>query len=119
MAGKLNFKINQGETFKYTLKWLDANEFPVDMTGYNARMQVRSDIDATDVLLYLSSVDETRDGTITLNTETGEITLWIGATVTSAVTWESGVYDLEMWLNADEVTRLIEGRISVSKEVTR
>ena len=31
MAGKVNLKINQGETFKHTFTWLDANGVVVDV----------------------------------------------------------------------------------------
>ena len=120
MAGKLNLKINKGETFRYTLKWLDATETPVDLTSYEARMQVRPDIDSDQILLTFASDPLLNpDGTITLNPTTGEIVLWLGATTTAALTWTAGVYDLEMYQSADEVTRLVEGKISVTKEVTR
>lgn len=120
MAGKLNLKINKGETFRYTLRWLDAAEAPVSLTGYNARMQVRPDIDSDKVLLVFASDPLLNpDGTITLNNTTGEIVLYLGATDTAAITWSAGVYDLEMYQNADEVTRLVEGKVSVTKEVTR
>lgn len=120
MAGKLNLKINKGETFRYTLTWLNSSEQPINLTGYHARMQVRPDIDSSEILLtFASDPTLSPDGTITLTAGTGVIELWLGATATAAITWSGGVYDLEMYQSADEVTRLVEGKISVSKEVTR
>lgn len=120
MAGKLNLKINKGETFRHTLTWLDATEAPVNLTGYKARMQIRPDIDSDQVLLFFASDPLLNpDGTITLTNATGEIELYLSAVDTAAITWSAGVYDLEMYQSSDEVTRLVEGKISVSKEVTR
>ena len=119
MAGKVNFKINQGETFKHTLRWLDSAETAIDLTGYKARMHVRARVDSVDVLLFLSSDPlDLPDGTITF-IGNGTISLKITDEVTSAITWNAGVYDLEMEDSLGDVTRLIEGKVTVTKEVTR
>jgi hypothetical protein len=119
MPGKLNLKINKGETFRHLLKWQDANETPVDLTGYSARMHIRSDIDATSTLIELTTVNQK----ITFpNEEDGEILIKLTAAETAAITWDSAVYDLEL-VSMDGleevVTRLVEGKVSVTKEVTR
>lgn len=120
MAGKLNLKINKGETFRYTLKWLDENEVPIDITGYDARMHIRPEIDSDTILLKFASDPLLNpDGEITITPVTGEIVLYLGATQTADIDWESGVYDLEMYVSPDEVIRLIEGKVVVTKEVTR
>lgn len=47
--------------------------------------------------------------------------LYISATDTALIAWESGVFDLEIQYAAgpDEVDRLIYGSVVVSREVTR
>jgi hypothetical protein len=120
MAGKVNFKINQGETFKHTLTWKDSSEVPIDVTGFSARMQVRLKIDATDVLILFSSEPtDNPDGTITLGGVDGTFSLYLSADFTETITWLAAVYDLEVVDTLGDVTRLIEGKITVSKEVTR
>jgi hypothetical protein len=116
MAGKLNLKINQGETFRHTLLWKDSNEVAIDLTGYTARMHVRAKIEDTSTLIVLT----TENGRIVIsNPAQGEIKLYISATDTTTMTWTSGVYDLEMVNAGGDVIRLIEGKVSVTKEVTR
>ncbi len=114
-AGKLNFIIEQGTTFSHSLTWLDESESAVNLTGFTARMQVRPNITEETVLLELT----TENGRIVItNPLTGTIELLVTAADTAAITWSSGVYDLEM-VSGSVVTRLVEGKIKVSKEVTR
>lgn len=119
MPGKLNLKINRGETFRHLLKWQDANEAPIDLTGYSARMHVRSSVDAPTTLLELT----TANNKISFpNADQGEILLHLTAAETAALTWDTGVYDLELVIVialVEEVTRLVEGKVTVTKEVTR
>jgi hypothetical protein len=88
---------------------------PVDLTGYTARMQVRASAAATAVLLDLT----TENGGITLGGTDGTITCTSSATQTAALTFGTGVYDLELVDGSGVVTRLAEGSVCVSREVTR
>jgi nicotinate-nucleotide pyrophosphorylase len=65
------------------------------------------------VLLTLT----TENGGITLDNVAKTITLFIDAATTAALTWKTGVYDLEMVSGAD-VTELYSGKITVTFEVT-
>jgi hypothetical protein len=88
---------------------------PVDLTGYTARMQIRASVGAQTVLLELT----TENGGITLGGAAGMVTRTITEAQAAAVGFTSGVYDLEL-VDADgAVTRLAEGLVSVSPEVTR
>jgi hypothetical protein len=120
MPGKLNLKINQGETFKHTLKWLDANEQPINNTGYSGKMHIRAKVDtATTLLTFSSNPADTPNGTITFGGADGSIVLYLSAAATSAIDWLSGVYDLEITDSLGDITRLVEGKVTVTKEVTR
>lgn len=118
MPGKLNFKINRGETFHHSLKWKTENDEFVNLTGYRARMHIRKTIDSEEILLTLT----TENNRIVLDVQGGFI-LHISADDTTAITWNDGVYDLEMFVEDGNgeiiVKRLIEGKITVTKEVTR
>lgn len=92
-----------------------AYRLPIDLTDYTARMQIRADIDSTAALLSLT----TENGGITLGDEDGTITLYIAADVTEEIDWDCAVYDLELVTDDDIVTRLLQGRITISKETTR
>lgn len=116
MTTKVNLKMNQGETYRHTLYWKDENDQPIDITGFTARMQVRAKTNSPEVLLELTTAN---GGVILSNPVAGELKLYVSATVTEAFSWIAGVYDLELIAPNDDVTRLIEGKITIIKEVTR
>ena len=111
-AAKLNLTIEQGTTFTKRLTWRDKNKRPVSLTGYTSRMQVRPTVTSAEVILELS----TANNRITLATG-GIIQIQLTPEETSAM--KAGVYDLELTDTSGRVTRLIEGKVSVSPEVTR
>lgn len=112
---KLKLQIYQGATFRHRLRWRTSGGTPIDLTGCTARMQVRSEVESADVLLELT----TENGGITLGGTAGTIDLLVTDEDTTAITWEGGVWDLEIVHPDGTVTRLAEGSISVSPEVTR
>lgn len=108
-----DFTIYQGATFSEVLTWRDSSEELVNLTGYTARMQVRNRIDG-DTVVSLT----TENSRIELGGSAGTITLTISATDTAALS-EGGVYDLELISAGGIVTRLLEGAVAFSKEVTK
>ncbi len=93
---------------------IEYNE-PVDLTGFTARMQVRATIDSEAVLLELT----TGNGGIVLDTVNSTVSLLVSASVTELITWDSGVYSLELVSGTGVVTTFLEGAITTIKEVTR
>lgn len=92
----------------------------VDLTGYTARMHIRRSVSAADTLLELSSAAPTAGGsTITLGGALGTVEVKISAEDTAAITWTSAVYDIELEAASGEVTRVLSGKLVVSREVTR
>lgn len=61
---------------------------------------------------------DTVNARITIDTVNYTITLTINATDTAAITWQQGVYDLEMVSAGGVVTALLSGNILISQEVT-
>lgn len=86
---------------------------PVDMTAMTARMSIKDKVGGTE-LLRLSTLD----GTIVLDEATCTIALTLPATVTAALTWKGGVYDLELEAIDGTVTCLLAGKVKVTDEVT-
>lgn len=112
-AAVYTFAIEQGTDYDKTLIWRDNTGNPVNLTGYTARMQLRPSVSSETVLLDLT----TENGGITLGGATGEITLHFTESNTSPVV-KGGVFDLEMIIGG-KVKRLVQGSITVSREVTR
>jgi hypothetical protein len=114
-AAQYDFAIEQGATTIRSFVWKSSDGTPVDLTGYAARMQVRRSFSATDVLLEAS----TDNGRIQIDPEAGKFTLVLSASVTAAIDWSRGRYDIELESPDGDVTRLIYGEITISKEITR
>jgi hypothetical protein len=114
-AGNYDLVIEQGATFYQEIIWKDSSETPIDLTGYTARMQVRKTVKSSDTILSLT----TENGRITLGDDAGTITLEVDAEDTADLTEFCGVYDLELEAGDGTVTRLLQGQIEVSREVTR
>lgn len=113
-AGSYNIVCDQGATFGLNLTYEDANGTAVNLTGYTARMQVRSKAEAATTILSLTS-----GSGITLGGSAGTIVISISAATTAGLTAGDYVYDLELVAPTAAVTRLLQGRFRVSAEVTR
>ena len=114
MAATYRWTADQGATWNTVFTYaIDGT--PVDITGYTARMQVRSTVDATSTIASFT----TTGGTIVLGGSAGTITMNVTATATAAIAAGSYVYDLEIVSGAGVVTRLLQGPFVVSAEVTR
>ena len=113
-AGTLDFTIEQGATFNLLLTW-KINGTPVNLTGYTARLAARVDVEDTEVILSLT----TSNGGITLGGSAGTISLDQTATQTTLLPAGTYVYDLELIASNSTVTRLVQGELLISPEVTR
>ena len=103
----------QGATFNKVFTW-EVDAVPVNLTGYTARMQVRSTKDSATTIVSL-----TTGSGITLGGAAGTITLDLSATATAALPSGVYLYDLELVSGGGQVTRLLEGKFTISAEVTR
>lgn len=124
-AGSHNFVCEQGATFKRTIEIEQPDLIadptgetfvPYDLTGFTARMQVRRTIDSSSFLLSLT----TENGTLEINP--GEslnvISINVAASVTASIS-TSGIYDIEIQNDQEEVSRVLQGNFTVIPEVTR
>jgi hypothetical protein len=114
-AASYDFVLEQGTTLNKSFVWKSSDGIVIPLTGYTARMQVRTSQSSPDILLSLS----TSDGTIVITPNDGKVTLSLTPTATSAITWRRGKYDLEIVSPLGVVTRLLSGTIEVSREITR
>lgn len=117
-AGIYDIYIEQGATFQKIFIWKDSNGNLINITGFTARMQFRLQTTSETILFEAT----TENGKIALGGSAGTVTVTISATETAAFDFCSAVYDLELQssvLSGSVVTRLLEGSVNVSKEVTR
>lgn len=125
-AGNYSFTIEQGATVNFEVQYTDASNLPINLTGYSGRMQIKSGF-ANDTPVTYATLSSSRypDGTGlnfsgssgTTPPTSGSIGVFISATTSSLFTFARAKYDLEI-VSGSTVVRLIEGTITLSKEVT-
>lgn len=108
----LDIHINQGADKRVPLAFLD-DYCEVDLTGCTARMEIRPSPASEKVLDLLTS----ENGRLTIDSRT--LTLFWPHEITEALPVGTWVYDLELVTANGEVTRVLAGRIFVSREVTK
>jgi len=113
IAGKYNLNIDQGATFERSFSVKNPDGTPFDFAGYQARMQIRPEVDSDTIDVELT----TENGRITFG-ENGTFQIMIPSSVTELMRHE-GVYDLELLPPSGKVYRLIKGLVRVDLEVTR
>jgi hypothetical protein len=111
MATKANLIIDQGTDFSTTITMQGNNGAAYDLTGYTANGHIRKH--------YTSETAYPLTCSISSPASTGKITLSLSRSITSAMEAGRYVYDVEITSATDTVTRLIEGIVTITPEVTR
>lgn len=123
LSGIYNITCEQGATFirLIEIEYPHPTEPDVyldfDLSGYSARMQIRRTIDSSTTMVSLDS-----DSLGGIEMQPGGIVNAMRITMTDAQTasiTSDGVYDLEIVAPTDEVSRVIRGTFTLSREVTR
>ena len=113
MTLRYHLRINQGETFQVAIPVLDENGTQVDLSGMTARGQIRARTADATVLHEWTLVNSG------LAFDTNNVVLKVPAATSSAWAWRVAEYDLELTDGDGNVTRLVEGHVIISPEVTR
>lgn len=121
--------IQQGVNWDLSFRWL-TEDGVVDLAGYGAQMQVRSDASSQTILLDLA----TGGKGIAINEQTGRVTVSIAPAQLNAIRYPGardkiwaarqqlvhlGDYDLHLISEQGTRTRMIGGRVYLSPGVTR
>lgn len=120
-----NIAIYQGATFILVGTYKDAETGNViDITGYSARMQIRSSISAATPEIDIDDSGISPASRIEITGASGEIKIIISATDTSGITNASHAkltmaYDVEIEDGTGVVTRVLEGSAIIHPNVTR
>lgn len=109
MATRLNITIEQGSTFSLTFDVNDADGTPFDLDGHTVTGQMRKHYNTTNAAISFT----------TGIANTNEITLSLTATQTADIVADKYVYDIEMDDGSNTITRVVEGVVYVTPEVTR
>ena len=126
-AGRYSFTIEQGATLDFELAYKDSSNNPIDLTGYQGRMQIRPSAGSDTIYITLSSSladDGTGlnfSGSNGINPLTsGTLGIFISANSSSQLNFNEAVYDLEIATGSTYpiVTRILEGQVKLDKNVT-
>lgn len=128
LAGVYNMTCEQGSTFirNLEIERPDPSDptgqtfIPFDLSGYEARMQVRRTMESSATMIDLTSeVDEDGNG-ITMQPlgEVHAMKIYMTDELTATIS-TSGVYDIEIINSIGEVSRVLQGQFTLNPEVTR
>ena len=108
MATKANLLIDQGSTFTTDINLTDDNGDPISLVGYSANSEIKKWYTSRKSIPF----------TTYINVESGTITLSLDANTTSCLTSGRYVYDVII-NNGNNISRIVEGIITVDPAVTR
>lgn len=108
MAQKIDLIIDQGTTYSTQFTITDANSTALNFNGYNGASQMRKHYSSNTYYTFGVSLSNT-----------GVVTLSMNATVTGTITSGRYVYDVEVTDSSNTVSRLVEGVVTVTPQVTK
>jgi hypothetical protein len=112
-ALQYDLPINQGETCSFTFPVFDGSGDPLTVDGWTAKAQIRRYPHSVPVF-YEWSADN--NNIVVSGTS---VTLQLPAADSASWTWNNGYYDLYLYDPDSTPTRIAEGAVRVSSEVTR
>lgn len=108
MATKLNLYIDQGTDFETSIEVTDDDGEAIDLSTFSGRSQIRKHYTSS---TYYSFNVATNSG--------GVITITLSANTSTNIPAGRYVYDLELVSSSNVVSRIVEGIVTISPEVTR
>lgn len=114
MAQRVILSIDQGTDTQVSVSIKDSTGTAIDLTGASARMQLRTQINASEFVDELT----TENSRIVIG-DAGEMALIFPNETTTGINAGTYVYDLEMVDSDGLVSRVMEGTITIRPEVTR
>ncbi len=114
MAQKCNIRLDQGSYSAFVFVVRDEGGL-VDLTGFTAVMQIRKTPYDPDTIDTLS----TENGRLEINTELSSMTLKFPCVITEKYPAIPLVFDIEIESEDGEITRILEGALTVDREITR
>jgi hypothetical protein len=109
MAIKANIVIDQGSSFSTSINITDTSDQSIDLTGYVGAAQMRKH--------YTSS--NSTPFTVTVVPSDGVVRLALTANTTTNLVAGRYVYDVELTDGNGTISRIVEGIVTVTPNVTR
>lgn len=108
MAQKVNLVIDQGSTFNTTFDIKDDAGAAIDFTGYTGSAQIRKHYTSSNAVNFTVSANSS-----------GVIILSLSSNATSNLSAGRYVYDVEMTAPGNTISRIVEGIVTITPQVTK
>jgi len=109
MAIKANLVVDQGTDFSATIDVTDIDGEVFDLSGYTVAAQMRKNYASTTAITFSAA----QTGA------TGQITLALNSAQTVDIVPGRYLYDVEMTSLGGDITRVVEGVVTVTPGITR
>lgn len=109
MATRVNIVIDQGTDFETSINLTDSSGDQLNLTGMSAASQIRKTHTSSNSVAF----------TTALANASGTLTLSLNNATTSSMTAGRYVYDVELTDASNVISRILEGVVTVTPEVTR
>lgn len=109
MATRADLSIDQGTDYEVTLTLTDENGLVLDLSNSNTSAQIRKSYTSLTYTEFTTSI----------NTASGEVSLSLTADQTGALEAGRYVYDVELTDSTNAISRIVEGVITITPQVTR
>lgn len=123
-ASKYDFSIEQGSSFQLSVTYKDANNDPVDLTGWCARLMLKTNIG--DTIIYTTENLDYSTYKFTIEEVNGKLVFLLPASTTNDFNFNIAKYDLELSSSSDlytgggkYTTRLLYGTILIVKRFSQ
>jgi hypothetical protein len=108
MAQKLNLIIDQGSSFSTSFTVNDDAGEPINFSGYSGSAQIRKHYTSTNSVSF----------TVTANSS-GVVSLSLSSNTTTSMEAGRYVYDVELVAPANTTSRVVEGIVTITPQVTK
>ena len=110
MATVSNLFVDAGANYSNIITVAASNGQPLDLTGYTVASQMRKSYQSSTAYNFTASV---------YNAATGKVRLQLSATQSSAIPAGRWLYDVEITSPSGTKTRVVEGIVTVSPQITQ
>lgn len=107
-----DFTIYQGSEFEVDIDYQEEG-VDFDLSGYTAQLQIRLKDSST------STIYDTDDDVDSITISGNTVSIRIPAASTAAFTFRRAHYDLEITSDANKTYRILQGVMTLNKEITR
>jgi hypothetical protein len=113
MAAQKNFQVDENTTFTFEVQYLDEENDPIQLNHHTAKMQVRDTQGGKKLAFTLTE----QDG-IVITPSLGKISVSLSPERTKKLFYPKSAYDLVIIDPSINITRLLEGYLTLNRAVT-